>query len=380
MLLSGQDADDQDPVVVVVRSAQGMLREGLGEADSAAFESAFAAQYTAKSWPGIFDLLLGNAPVIFKKVASVDETANPELSARIAKTAEGYFEVVLSMLSKLDSVEAVVARIDAFIAAMLVASPSTPVSSLKLKLLVTLFHSISPKAELRLTIVKGMCKFAQSNGKMANQVFALVKDCPAWIHENEWELTNAAKAEVFGLVRSVASPEEGLRFLSLEADVADAAEAKRKLTEQLAVESVRIPSVVRFAGLTAVSPAVSKCLSILLSGKFADMEAFVASTDGTQMLSANKLSKDELLDKMRVVSIASFGSTKSVVRVSIDQIGKELKTADPVTVVVKAIRAGLVTGSIDEVQGVVVISGCAGADWKHIKADAEALLKRIGGQ
>ena len=73
VLLTGQQAEDQDPVVVIVRSAQTMLREGLGESGSEIFEKKFAENYSSKNFSAIFDLLMGNAVVIFKKVAAAED-------------------------------------------------------------------------------------------------------------------------------------------------------------------------------------------------------------------------------------------------------------------------------------------------------------------
>jgi hypothetical protein len=376
-LLSGQEADDQDPVVVVVRSAQGMLREGLGESASATFETAFAEKYAAKEWSSIFDLLLGNSEVIFEKIASVDEA---EAALRVGKTAEGYFEVVLSIMSKMETVEDVVGRIHSFVRTMSTPSSSSAVQSVKLKLLVTLLASISPKAQLRISIINGLCRFAAGNEKMSNQVYALVKDVDSWIVENEWEVEDSAKLELFAYVRGVAPAADAIEFLKKEVAIASG-DAKTNLAETLVVSAVKTEGYFGFADLESlpVSPAANNLVKILAEGTFADMESFASSAEGKTWLASASVEAEVLLEKMRVMALISLVGTSR--KISMKSIAESLKTNDAFSVVVRAIRAGLIRGSIDEVEGVVIVTGVVSRNLKSVlktvAADVSSIAARL---
>ena len=361
VLLAGTpQARDQDPVIVVVRSAQGMLREGLGESESGLFEKNFNEAYEKEEFGTVIDLLLGNAGVVFKKVSSADDME------KVSKTAEGYFEVTLSLLSKLDSVEAVVSKMDAFVATVL-AAPSS-VSLLKLKLLTTLFSSLNPKAQLRLRVIEGLCRLAASDAshKLSPLVFALVKPTADWIDSNEWDLTDAEKFDIYGLIASVAFSSEKLRYLSLQASVATG-DKKPALLETIAIESIRDSLIFSFPRPDSLTVATSKCIAILSSGSFADMERFVA--DNGSFLTSHHIDQSSLLEKMRVLALARQGTSS----VTLSHVAESLKTTDPVAVVVRAIAAGLVVGSIDEVAGKVHIV----ATKQYASSSVESDLKKI---
>ena len=373
MLGEQQAARDQDPVIVVVRSAQTMLREGLGESDSAAFEKQFAEAYEKSEWASVIDLLLGNAQVVFKKVSAADDVD------KVSKTAEGYFEVTLSLLSKLETVEDVVSKINAFIDTMKgVSADSSSVQALKLKLLTTLFATLNPKAQLRLMIAKGLCKFAGSDlPKLAGPVFALVKDCERWISDFDWEMTEEEKSEIYGLVASVAPPSDKLNYLRLQASVASVSQ-RPQLNQQLAIETIRESSalVITRASFDGADKTTAECLEILSSGSFAGMELFVNSNG--EFLSVNGIDKSALLEKMRVLALSRLAAGKSTV--SISQIGESLKTPNPVDVIVKTIREGLIMGSIDEVEGVVRIVAVKHATNKDsVEKDLKKVSARLEG-
>lgn len=364
-----QAVRDQDPVVVVVRSAQGMLREGLGETDSALFERNFASAYAESNWAGVIDLLLGSSAVVFKKVSSADDVE------RVSKTAEGYFEVTLSLLSKLETVKDVTSRIDSFVSTMQAeASDAASVLSLKLKLLTTLFSTLNPRAQLRLQVARGLCRFgACDSAKFASAVFALVKECDTWISEFDWELTEEDKAEIFGLVASVAPAADKLKFLSLQASVASATERPALLT-QLAIATIRDPTTVSYS--VSESTHAGQCLSILSKGTFTEMEAFVGKNES--FLAENKIEKSQLLDKMRMLALARL--SENVKTVDIKKIGQELRSENPVEWIIKTIRSGLIVGSIDEVAGVLrLVAVKTAASKTAVESDLQKILARISG-
>jgi hypothetical protein len=353
-----------------------MLREGLGEADSGEFERKFSHEYSCKNWKSIFDLLLGNAPVVFKKLSTTEDSQTAE---RICKTAEGYFEVALSVLSKLETVEDVVDRINSFVVIMSSASNGNlNVQALKLKLLTTLFNTLSPKAELRLTVVKGLCKFSQSNNHQS-QVFALVKNCDLWIQENDWELTDAQKSEIYALIREVASPEDRVKFLKLQISVSTK-KSDDDLIQQAILESIKAESVLRFDDLVSLAKeqqlgdgAVKKLLEIFVAGndKFEEMERFLSSGPGKNL----GLEIDNVIAKMRVIALVSLAA-ESQGEITLSQIGQKLKTDDPISVIVRALRAGLIKGSIDEVRGIFSVRAVAGnRPWGK---DISDMIARIG--
>ena len=366
VLLTGQQAEDQDPVVVIVRSAQTMLREGLGESGSEIFEKKFAENYSSKNFSAIFDLLMGNAVVIFKKVAAAEDVD------RVSKTAEGYFEVCLSLLSKLESVEDVVSRIDAFIATV-TAEASVPL--LRLKLLTTLFQTLSPKAQLRLVVVKGMAKFAVGDEKLSALVFALVRDCDKWIVDFDWELSEEEKMAVFTLIASIAVGSEKLRFLRLAANTP-------ALVEALALAALRDDSAVHLDALVSVvgaSGVAGECIKCMSTGDFEKVEKFVASN--AKFFESQKISVESVLARSRVVALAKLAEASLAKResaVALSVVAQNLKTNDATTVVLRAVQAGLLIGSVDEVAGCVRIAAVASVDASAtIKADLKRVLAAI---
>ena len=362
-----QSARDQDPVVVIVRSAQGMLREGLGESDSAEFEKSFASAYAESNWAKVIDLLLRNASVVFKKVSSAEEVE------RVSKTAEGYFEVALSLLSKLETVEDVTSRIDSFVSTMQSQSSDAPsVLALKLKLLTTLFSTLNPRAQLRMQIARGLCRFGASDvAKFGSTVFTLVKDCDTWISDFDWELSDTEKSEIYGLVASVAPPTEKLKYLSLQASVASATERPALLT-QLAIETIRDATAVTSAKST--NELANECLAILSNGKFEEMEKFASKN--AKFLSENRLEESQLLDKMRMLALARMCQSNKVV--AIRSVEESLKTSSPVDLIIKTIRSGLIMGSIDEVEGVLrLVAVRSAASKDSVQADLDKILNRI---
>lgn len=334
VLLSGTEADDQDPVVVVVRSAQPMLREAMGEEAGSAFESAFTEKYLQKNYCGVFDLLLSNSEIVFSKLSA---EKSGEVVVRIAKTAEGYFEVVLSVLSKLESVDDVSARVNAFTAKMAIRTESVPVDGLKLRLLISLFNIFSVRTQLRLTVAKALCEFAKGNAKSEATVFPLVRDVDVWVAEFGWEKEVGG---LFGLVADIAPENEKIKYMRL--GVLAGASA-----EQLIVSALSLPSVVSFVeleGIAIVDPDLAKCMQILTSGSFAEMEQFIKVAPGS-LCAKHGIDTSALLEKMRVISVGQLRES------SIAEIGKKLNSPDPLALVVKALKLGVVQGAINEVEG-----------------------------
>lgn len=346
VLLSGTEASDQDPVVVVVRSAHGMLREGLGESESGKFQQEFANQYSEKNFSNIFDLLLGNTHVIFKRLAA--EEGNVESVARISKTAEGYFDVVLSILSKLESVEEVIERIQLFIKAIVDSEPKSvaSVQALKLRLLKTLLTVLSPRVQLRLTVVAGLCRFGQENPKFKSAVFKLVGETAKWIDEFDWEVSDDEKFDLFGQIVSVAESLDRIDYMRKQLTVAPEVK-KGPLAHAVEIEALNHPSFFDFESIKNSTDAnIAKIVEIFLSGDLQDMRNFTTKID--------KIDMTILVDKMRVVSIQAMAENKR--QLPIDQISAQIGIADPFSVIVKAMQAGLVKGSINGVDGIVEIT------------------------
>jgi len=366
VLLSGHDASDQDPVVVVVRSAQQMLREGLGESESGNFEKKFAEKYYSQEWANIFDLMLGNTSVIFKRLAA--EEGQVESIGRISKTAEGYFDVVLSLLSKMESVEEVVERIEKFIDTIIITEPrgsSNAVSILKLRLLTTLFNFLSVRVQLRFVVIRGLCRFARENPKIASQVFALVKDTDWWISQYEWEISNEEKFEIFAEIADIASSK--IHYMQQQFAVKPSEELKT----QIAVASLKDETVFEF---TSSTPGmVGKCITLLNSSTLTmgEFKTFLASADGQSFLKMNQLIDESLCEKARVMIVRNAAANEPTRRVSISKL--PIDSEDPFGVVVKAIRAGLISGSINEVDGlleVLAVKPAAGeiaGQWNNAK-------------
>lgn len=369
VLLVGPEAADHDPVVVVVRSAQGMLREGLGETDSEKFEKEFAAQYEAGNWGNVFDLLLGNAPVVFRKLGSTDEK---EQVNRISKTAEGYFEVVLSVLMKLDTLEEVTDRISKFVKVMVGLDESIAVESLKLRLLSTLLNFFSPRTALRLDVVKALCDFAVSRPKQAPVVLTMVQEINEWM--DLMEVDDETRCDLLSRVVSICETSgDKIKFLTFMVNCPTSGSAT-----QLAVEKIRNPSTVAsFEGITWVGRIddgdVKKCVEIFANGNISTMESFLASSKS--FLTKHNLSSEELMDKMRVLAFRDLAASSSHIPVS--TIASALKTEDPLGIAIKAIRAGVIKGSINEVDGMVDVVAARSGDWKRISADVASLKKNI---
>ena len=339
VLLSGHDGDDQAPVVVVVRSAMGMFRESMGELEAAKFESRFGEQYAKSDFCGIFDSLLATWKIVFDKLGSEKclETAN-----RIAKTAEGFFQVVISLLSKLDSIEDVETRVDAFILAMKSNSDDTPiVSSVKFNLLVVLFNIFAPQTVLRVNVVRALCQTGVD-------VFEFAKDCDQWVAKFWAHLEPEEQYTLFGQVAATASGNDKIKFLLLQAKSNPTAPA-----DLLFRESMNLPSQVSFIhleGLTTKDPILSECVRVMAHGTFEEMEKFART----------KFPNDKiLLDKMRTISVA-----QQTGKVSISKIGS-------LELVVRAIQLGVIRGAINEVEGVVDITAVlprTSAELKKIQA------------
>jgi len=377
VLLTGHEASDQDPVVVVVRSAHGMLREGLGESESANFQQEFANQYSEKNWPKIFDLLLGNTIVIFKRLAVED--GNVESVARISKTAEGYFDVVLSILSKMESVEEVVERIETFINSVIDSEPKSvaSVQSLKLRLLKTLLTVLSPRVQLRVTVVHGLCRFGQENPKFKSAVFALVKDTSKWIDEFEWEVSNEEKFQLYQEIVAIAESSQKIEYMRKQLECAPAAN-KAALAHAVEIEILNHPGYFDFASLSnSVDPQIQKCVSIYVSGSYKEMASFVASVEGSKNFAGVDL--PTVLEKMRIVSIQAMATGKT--RLSISAIASELAVDDPLPIIVKAMQAGLVYGAINGVEGVVEIHAVKPRsksvnEWASVQAKLNKIVQR----
>ena len=348
VLFSGTEASDQDPVVVVVRSAHGMLREGLGESESAKFQQEFANQYAEQNWTKIFDLLLGNTHVIFKRLAA--EEGNVESVSRISKTAEGYFDVVLSILSKLDSVEAVIERIEIFINSVIDSEPKSVagVQSLKLRLLKTLLTVLSPRVQLRLTVVSGLCRFGQENPKFKSAVFSLVKDTANWIEDFDWEVSEDEQFQLFGKISSIAESTDKIAYMRKKRACAPSAR-KSALAHELEVEILNNPTCYDFSEIAkSENQNVQKCVSIFTtSNSFKEMSEFASTTK------INGVDMSVVLEKMRVVFVQAMATGKR--SLSIPAIAKDLEITDPFPIIVKAMQAGLVFGAINGVEGVVEI-------------------------
>lgn len=368
VLLAPEAARDQDPVIVVVRSAQSMLREGLGESESARFEKSFSEAYEGGNWGKVIDLLLGNAIVVFKKVSAAEDIE------RVSKTAEGYFEVTLSLLSKLGSVEEVVGKIDSFISTVIA---TEGVYMLKFKLLNTLFATLNPKVELRLKVIKGLCTLAVQNAKLAPQVYQLVKACDEWIAENDWELSDEEKADIFGLIASIAISSDRLRYLQAQLAYSPAA-SKSQLTEQLVIEAIRDSNTLRFDGIVAPESSVAgSCLRVLASGSLGDMESFIANNKS--FLVSQGIEEAELVEKMRVMVVLRLASSELAsgnACIAMKKIEELTKCIDAVQVVVRCISSGLLMGSIDEVNGVVRVQAIRETP-KDVTRDLRAIQARV---
>jgi hypothetical protein len=374
VLLSGHEASDQDPVVVVVRSAHGMLREGLGETDSAKFQQKFAHEYTEKNWANIFDLLLSNTNVIFKRLSL--EEGNVESVARISKTAEGYFDVVLSILSKLESVEEVVERIEKFIDTIIDSEPKTivVVQSLKLRLLKTLLSVLSPRVQLRLTVISGLCRFGTENPKFKSSVFSLVQNTAKWIEEFDWEVSNEEKFKIYSSIANVAESTDRIAYLRHQLSVCSPAD-KTKLSHSVEVESLNHPSFFDFDSLKSSDANIQKCVDIFANGSFKEMKEFVQKTTKIESVDMN-----QILEKMKVVAVqgmAASAAASHTTVITIPEIARELEVTDPFPYIVRAMQAGLLYGAINEVEGVVEIHAVKPRSSHSASAAVIEKLKKI---
>ncbi len=143
-----------------------------------------------------------------------------------------------------------------------------------------------------------------------------------------------------------------------------------------------IPAVKALAGAAPELANVHKLLRIVVEGSVADYQAFAAANG--PLLEANRLKTDDLLAKMRLLSLASAASEKAVLPYSeaAAALGLPDNGAPLETWIIRAISQGLISGKLDQLSRTVKISGTVSRtfgpkQWDKVAADIESWLAAV---
>ena len=181
---SSADAADVDPVTVVARSVERLVRDSRGEKIASEFVENFERLYACEDFAGLFALLVSNEEVVFEKIRSASEETSLKNTERLA---EGYFLVAIHLLEKIEEVKAMVDSVELFIE-KIAKNCDKPGSRVILRLLMVLYNLFSRGADLKLKIAQAISNFAK-DGELLRQLKACSVESDGEIqnHDSKWQ-------------------------------------------------------------------------------------------------------------------------------------------------------------------------------------------------
>ncbi|WFD25820.1 hypothetical protein MNAN1_000786 [Malassezia nana] len=241
-------------------------------------------------------------------------------------------------------------------------------SVIKYRVLSNIFNMLSLSSALRLTVFEALLALASVNGDMDFLEMAL-KSLPTWLAQ--WDVSMEAKSACLGRVADALQANEcglehvdkayefellHLGFLSAEPTLPE--DVRLSAAEKSIANVLRLPKLFEMEELLQVpvtlqlgTAPVLALLKVFVSGTRADLEEWLASSEGASTLERLALSADDLRHKMRLLDLASLCAQSVSAEVSYQDMAQVLDVpVDNVeSWVIDVIRAGLVSGKLSQV-------------------------------
>lgn len=354
------DTSDEVPIICVARFI-GELNQGnqqrteLADSPAKLFVSSCEALMEQGAWTTLLQEMLERSGALFSKAGEAD--------------AECSFLVMSNIVSKLPEKEALAAA--EAIATKIAGETSN--SSLRLKFLLSLFNMVEYPAG-KYTVFTHVLRYAQS-AQVAELLLPSIKKVETWV--KDWGLSNDESRAVYLAVANLCSGQSSaskehlhylVKYLSTFESTEFSLDTVRDEVVRAAVEFISAPdvfqcdmldmvSVQKLQGDAALGPLFT-LLSLMLTGKLADYLSFQKAN--TQLISKLNLSHDDIVTKMRLMSLAALGSESQSGEIPYALVKDTLQINDDEveTWVVRAISLKLLEAKIDQLREMVVFSRC----------------------
>lgn len=290
---------------------------------------------------------------LVSEVKSLGEGTDREL--------EGVYNLLASLIASTDQQQQLLPTLVSAVANQATADKN----NVRYRILSNLFNSLPSTSPLRLHIFKALLSLAAANDDL-DYLSSALNTLPQWLAQ--WHVSEADKAACLESVAKALEAAEKehaqtskayqflllhLRYISTLPDSPSTKDA----AERTVAAALRFPQLYEYEDLLHIpavlalnqASPVFDLLKIFVSGSTADFTAF-ASAHAAELERLN-LSHDELLHKIRLLSLADLCALSVSSDVKYDSIAQTLNiNQDEVEVwVIDVIRAGLVSGKLSQV-------------------------------
>jgi len=241
-------------------------------------------------------------------------------------------------------------------------------SVIKYRVLANIFNMLSSTSALRLAVFEALLALASVNGDMDFLEMAL-KSLPTWLAQ--WNVSIEQKSACLSRVAEALQTTDcrlehidkayefellHLRFLSAEPSLPQ--ELRHSAAEKAVANVLRLPKLFEMEELLQVpvtmelgTAPVLALLKVFVSGTRADLEQWLASSEGASTLQRLALDENDLRHKMRLLDLASLCAQSVSAEVSYKDIAQvlDVNVDDVESWVIDVIRAGLVSGKLSQV-------------------------------
>ncbi|KAI9594648.1 hypothetical protein BDF19DRAFT_444409 [Syncephalis fuscata] len=301
-----------------------------------------------RDWEEVYAVLIEEATTLF---AAAD------------KDLEASFNLVLAVLANAKE-----EQIDAFTTRVLVFVDENDADrvALKLKVLSNLFNALQNTSSLRSRVFQSIVRLAERAGAMSALVPQLAH-LDAWM--TEWSLDAEQQSELYlqlGLAFKAGGqlePAFNMRRKYLHTiPESSRAGAKDQIISVIA-DAIQSPSFFAFEELASI-PSVQQLnkepagqlLNVLVDSSVTEYRGFIRANNDA--LASLGLSSEEVLRKMRILTLASIGAERLGIEVPYADIAKalEIETDEVEIWVIDVIRAGLIAARLNQLKETVIIS------------------------
>eukprot|EP00929_Paragymnodinium_shiwhaense_P053532 TRINITY_DN267_c0_g1_i1.p1 TRINITY_DN267_c0_g1~~TRINITY_DN267_c0_g1_i1.p1 ORF type:complete len:420 (-),score=152.72 TRINITY_DN267_c0_g1_i1:445-1704(-) len=316
----------------------------------------------------IFDLFLDNAEELFDCIPESGKQSEERL-----KEVESFFALVLSLLLLLEDDEhlnkSTVRLCDLF-------SGGTTQPELRLRLLMMLYNTFNlPSFEYRYNVFKYVVDYA-AKVSLFDQVLPYLEYLDAWMVDWDKFMTMDDKRSLYrdisAYMRQLNKRTEAFVYLKKyhllwtgEAEKKLGGDEVQKLTVQLLMDAIQLPSVIQFDDLLSfetvkvlakgktTSADLTQLCKVFLSGSVQDLRDFHGKHE--KLFKEYELSFQDALSKVRLLTLATIAHARA--ELSLAEIAKALeeKEENIEPWVVRAISEGVIDGRIDQLNHRVLV-------------------------
>lgn len=376
-----EGTSENDPVVQAATWLRGFI-EDTDAAKAQTFSDKFTGHYQEDEMVTIFDMFMAERDLVFAQMKA------PETGAKAAVDVEGFFMVVLSLLTRLNTSEDVEQQAVVFCQLM---SESSEHKEMKLKVMMVLYNMFQSEYIMRFPVFKQILEYCGKTGQFEKLV-PYLSHLDEWLQD--WQLEPKEQRWLFKtLAEKIASEKDSFEYLKRHVKLYNGGSAEEiaesvEATEQLVRKSIILPSVMQVDDIFTFDAVqnlrktdAAKLVDLLATFMNGSLESFETFANANAGLFSGDIDRDSCMSKIRLLAMASMCHGKT--ELPLTDISKELQVEDVENWVVKALAAGVIDGRIDQIRQRLLVKSALqrefkDAEWDFLDLQVDRWLENIG--